>query len=280
MEDPLASRLSTAVVQSAFPDADGIGEVAGEPPVVPALKDGETVGYVFSTYETVSPRGFGGEPFDIIVGIDGEGRITGSHLLEQHEPIIGDKMVPEAALVHYLDSLDGLDITKPIRKRRMRGVDGVTGATTSATLMHGAIIMSARRIARIKEILDDDGGALALDLDVHAKRDWRGLLESRSVTRLHLTNADVDRAGGGAGDETFIDLYTSLATPAGIGRNLFGDQWYGHHLSQLELGAQLVMVASRGRYAWKRLSAKEGIGALVIQGNLGRASLRRTNRRI
>jgi len=259
MEDPLASRLSAAVVKSAFPDADGIGDVVGDPPVAPALKDGETVGYVFSTFETVSPRGFGGEPFDIIVGLDGEGRITGSHLLEQHEPIIGDKMVPESAMVHYLDSLDGLDISKPIRKRRMRGVDGVAGATTSATLMHGAIVMSARRIARIKEILVDNGGALALDLDVHAPLDWRGLVESGSVTRLHLTGADVARAGGYAddNDKTFIDLYTALATPAGIGRNLFGDQWYGHHLSQLELGAQLVMIASRGHYAWKRLSANQ-----------------------
>ena len=87
MEDPLASRLSAAVVQSTFPDADGIGDVAGDPPVAPALKDGETVGYLFSTFETVSPRGYGGEPFDIIVGIDGDGRITGTHLLEQHEPI-------------------------------------------------------------------------------------------------------------------------------------------------------------------------------------------------
>ena len=48
----------------------------------------------------------------------------------------------------------------------------------------------------------------------------------------------------------------SLVTPAGIGRNVFGDKWYGYHLSQIEYGVQLLWVGSIGANSWERCASR------------------------
>ena len=280
INQPIATRLAPDVVGAAYPGADGIGAIAGEPPIAPVLKDGAVVGYVFSTHETVSPRGYSGESFDIMVGLDLGGRITGTALLDQHEPMIGPSLIPEERLERYFERLKGLSVTTPVRKSA-RGVDGVSGATISATLMHSAILNSARKVARLKGVVElDDQGGLSLDLDSHAPAAWPSLVADRSVAQLTLTHAQaraaLAAAGGDSGSiaaaadkplpEPFIELYAALATPAGIGRNLFGDKWYSHHMALLGFSDQLLFVAGRGAFSWK------GVGQLPA-GQFGRVRL-------
>ena len=65
-----------------LPEADGFEEKAAPDGTVyyAALKDGETVGYVFTT----SAKGYGGD-VEIMTGIDAEGRITGVSILTINE---------------------------------------------------------------------------------------------------------------------------------------------------------------------------------------------------
>ncbi len=249
MDDPLPSRISPGLTRMMFPENDGIGDVQDDPAVAQVIRDDAPIGYLFSTYDLVDGRGYAGEPFDIIVGLDAEGRIAGSVLLEQYEPMLGPGTIPVAAMQGYLSRLEGLDINSPMRRRGRGVIDGVSGATISSTLMHGAIVLSARKVARAKGLLKDDVGAaggLSIDLELFQDADWQTLLDNGAVQLLVWDGEDRD-AGTGPASEVAV----ALATPAGIGRNLFGRRWHNHHLSNLEFGEHLVMVAGRGRYSWR-----------------------------
>jgi transcriptional regulator of nitric oxide reductase/ferredoxin len=270
MTQPLETRLDPRVLEDVFPGATRYDPVEGDPPIVPVIRDGAVVGYVFSTFETVSPGGYSGEPFDIIVGMDADGRITGAELLEQREPMIGPDLIPEERLENYFESLRNVRISSPIRKNA-RGVDGVSGATISATLMYSAILLSGRKVARIKGLSGSDSpSGLSLDVDRFEEADWAALLDNGSMGRLSLSNRDVEEAFSawrdpgarppdfGLDEERFIDLYAALATPAGIGRNIFGNKWYNHHIALLGQGDHLLMLASTGRFPGLR--ARPGSG--------------------
>ena len=269
MEDPLADRLSPAAVGKAFPGAEAVGAVEGDPPVATALSGGAVAGYLFSTYDLAAPAGYSGEPFDIVAGVDLDGRLTGSLLLEHYEPMIGPELIPAEAMQRYLDSLEGMRVDQRIRKGGQRGVDGVSGATISSTLMAGAVLLAGRRAAARAGV---DGGEDVARLDTarFEARDWPGLLAAGSVARLRLTDAGVARAftgeavapepGSDADAALFVELYTALATPADIGRNLYGARWYNHHLSLLAPGDHLILFAVRGGYPLLRRARAAGAG--------------------
>ena len=256
MEAPLAERLAPPVVARAFPGADAAGTAEGAPPVARALRDGAFVGYLFSTADLAEPAGYSGEPFDIVVGLGLDGRIAGTALLEHYEPMIGPELIPEEALQRYLDELAGMRVDRRIATGP-RGVDGVSGATISSTLMAGAVLLAGRRAARRSGLAGDvETGAPRLDAERFEPRDWEGLLAVGAVTRLRLTDGDAARAFGlepraaqaDARRAPFLEFHTALATPADIGRNLFGARWHNHHLSQLSPGDRLLWFAAAGRY--------------------------------
>lgn len=279
MEDPLAERLTAAALSMAFPGADRIGAIEGDPPVAAAMRDGRLAGYVFTTFDLASPAGYSGEPFDIVVGLDLDGRVAGTALLEHYEPMIGPDLIPDAAMQRYLDNLTAMRVDQPIRKSA-RGVDGVSGATISSTLMAGAVLLAGRKVARRAGIVGDgDGDGLRLDDERFEERDWPGLAAAGSVARLRLDAGDAarafDRPPPADGGAPFADLYAALATPADIGRNLFGTRWYNHHLSLLSPGDHLLFLAS-GR-AWPRWRREAEAGRLRLRQDDGATALEAEN---
>ena len=256
MEAPLAERLTPQAVARAFPGADAAGAVGGAPPIARALRGGALAGYLFSTADLAEPAGYSGEPFDIVVGLGLDGRIAGTALLEHYEPMIGPELIPEEALQLYLDELAGMRVDRRIRKGP-RGVDGVSGATISSTLMAGAVLLAGRRAAQRAGLAGSARtGGPRLDAEFFEQRDWDGLLAVGAVTRLRLTDGDAARAFGLAprAEEAdglrapFLEFHVALATPADIGRNLFGARWHNHHLSLLSPGDRLLWFAAAGRY--------------------------------
>ena len=261
MDQPLETRLDATVLEHVFPGASEYHSVEGDPTIAEVTQDGEFAGYIFSTHDLVSPTGFAGEPFDIIVGMDLDGQVTGAWLGEQREPMLAPDLIPVERMQGYFERLRKLHVNRPLR-RNLRGADAVSGATISSILMYSAILMSGRKVGRLKGIEGADGadGGLYLDTDRFEARDWPTLLDGGSVTRLVLSNGDVEAAFAqrrdqsqgavpdfGDDDAAFADLYAALATPAGIGRNIFGSKWYNHHVALLGLGDQLLLIASRGR---------------------------------
>ena len=78
-EDPLERRLSVRALDQAFPEADEVGEISGRPAVAEVLIDDALAGYVLSTYDIDPIGGFTGLAFDLLVGIDLDGRLRGVH---------------------------------------------------------------------------------------------------------------------------------------------------------------------------------------------------------
>ena len=253
MYDPLSTRLTPGVVAKTFPGAGDVQSPAGSPPVA-AVRDGDSVqGWLFSTFETVNPRGYSGEPFDIIVGLDHAGRITGSAVLELHEPMVGPSLIPQTKLEDLFEGLRNLDVRRPVRFTG-RGVDGVRGATISATLTYNAIVLSARKMARIQGLLgeEEDTGPFQLDVDRYEPRSWQDLLDWGGVVGGEFTTADLGITGDtDRPEESVLSFYAALATPAEVGRNLFGGQWFNHHISQIGYGDQLLAVLGSGRISWR-----------------------------
>ncbi len=263
MNAPLSTRITPGVVAKIFPAAEETLSPEGNPPAAEVISGGETIGWLFSTFETVDPRGYSGEPFDIIVGLDRDGRITGSTVLELHEPMVGPSLIPQTKLEDLFKGLRNLDVNRPVRFSG-RGVDGVRGATISATLTYNAIVLSARKMARIQGLLGDSGdeGPYHLDLDRFEERNWQDLLAWGGVVGRDYTHAELAaELGGEPGADPgrlAFSFYAALATPADVGRNLFGGQWHNHHVSQVGYGDNLLAVLGAGDVSWKGRAKRPG----------------------
>lgn len=59
-------------------------------------------------------------------------------------------------------------------------------------------------------------------------------------------------------DETYIDLYLALGTPAMIGRNALGSDYYGEVVPSLEEGDNFIILLSRGPYDFRGLGFYRG----------------------
>jgi electron transport complex protein RnfG len=127
-----------------FPSAASFSPKEGSPPHFKALRaDGKTVlGYAFWTTE-LEPleRAYDG-PIKILVGMDGNGVLTGIVVAEHHEPY-GDFSIEPAA---FANQFKGKSIRDPFKVGA--DIDAVSRATISVTSASRAVRNSARRIAK------------------------------------------------------------------------------------------------------------------------------------
>ena len=258
LNDALGARITPDVLGQAFPGADAIGEITGSPPSAPVLLGGDIIGHLFSTYDSVQSTGFAGEPFDIIVGVDLEANLVGVVLVEHHEPIIGPSMIRGDLMQGFLDRLISLSVVHRSRRTQRGELDGVSGATVSSKLMRSAVLTSAQQGVRKLGLASQniDARGLAVDLDFYVERGWKEMAAIGDIAHLALRNGDVAAAFSGAAtklaaldaDARFVDVYATLATPAGIGRNLLHRRWHNFAASQVGLGDHILSVAATGRY--------------------------------
>jgi len=262
MNDPLETRLAPDLVQALFPGADGIGAVAGDPPIAPVLTNGEIVGYLFSTHETVRPAGFFGASFDIIVALSADGIVVGHRSLEEFEPTIADNIVPQANVDGIIARVYGTHV-RAIRRLVPRHADAVSGATVSAIVMANAVTNAATAVGYMKGMIDDAAGGVSVKRTDFVERSWADLIADGSVSELSLTYGDVREAFArqlgpdaqpdvemGADDETFITLYAALATPPTIGANIMGQYAYRGMTYKANPRAQHFVIVSAGPYEW------------------------------
>jgi transcriptional regulator of nitric oxide reductase len=240
----------------------------GAPPAIPAYFDNDVVGYVFRTHAVVQSLGLSGKKLDILAGLDMDGVITGALIIEHHEPILAIG-VSSRDLETFVASFVGREVREPVRILRRAGkapdaIEAVSGATVSSLLMSDAIFQSARAIGQNRGILE--GEISGVDLIGFEEAGWPELVADGSLTKLRLTVSEAetpmldkgaqlyDPAMGGDPNGLFIELWTGLATPARIGRNILGARVFNRLIGELEEGDHLVFLAANGRHSFKGTS--------------------------
>ncbi len=263
--------LKTLQPSEIVPTAERFGDPVGEPPVVPALRDGETIGQVFLNADFANAVGYSGKPIHIVVGLDPAGRVVGSKLVEHHEPIvlIG---IPEHKITAVIDRYVGLDIPALARASQAEHeLDIVSGATVTIMVIDDSILRSGIKVARRlglgglePETERPAGPRMTLDMSEGEPLDWQTLLGDGSLRRLSLSLADINAAFEASGDliaaqrpeegapeESFIALYAALVSIPPIGRSLLGDNEYRNLTNRLKPGQHAILLAGEGRYSFK-----------------------------
>lgn len=279
-----AAAPETALLEQVFPAATRIGAFTGKPEAAAAYRNGKLIGYVFHSRAVIASAGFSGKPLDVLIGIDLRAHVTGAALVEHQEPIlvIG---VADADLRRYVEQYRGRDLRNPIRVERhgtadAASVQAVSGATISSVVINDAILRSARVVARSRGLL---GAAPTLDFDRYEAADWNALLSDGSLVDLRIAVGEIGsrlaehRASYFSGaaapsDENaaFLELYTGLATPARVGRNLVGDRAFNNLMAGLRPGDQLLFIGGSGLYSFKGTAyVRDGVfdRIQVVQGD-------------
>jgi NosR/NirI family nitrous oxide reductase transcriptional regulator len=81
----LRERLTPEVMAVVYPSAERLGLEEGSPPAIAVFKGGQVVAYVFSTLDIIAATGYSTTPFDVIAGVDLNGRITGAKVVFHQE---------------------------------------------------------------------------------------------------------------------------------------------------------------------------------------------------
>ncbi len=282
----LRERLTPAVMAVVYPGAGRYGPEEGSPPAVPIYKGDKIAGYVFSTVDVIGSRGYSGTPFDVIGGVDLQGRITGAKVVFHTEPIIVEDPARQRELDAFLAREAGRSLTGG---GNAAPPDYVAGATISSRAMHAAVLAAARLVLRARLTRSPVGvsgaapasgtsanvpAAPTVDLDTYSVRSLDDLIAAGAVVQRRVTSGDVAAALANQGasgakldwplgkdGDLYIEFLTALVTPTAIGGNLLGVVALEEYKSQLPKGAEAIIVASRGPYDFfgtKYVQASEG----------------------
>ena len=130
--------------------------------------------------------------------------------------------------------------------------------------MRDAVFDSAQRVLIGRGLMKAKVSGPAVDVDGFKQMSWDDLLAEGSIVHKVITGNDVAAALGkadGAGgkldvplsgpNNTYIDIYTGLATPAAIGRNVLGSDYadyFGPRGKSMIFAPWKIFVASKGPY--------------------------------
>ncbi len=276
---PVASQAAEALVShyldkvqagDLVPGAEAFGPLKEDVPVVPALKDGKTIGWVFLTSDFVSTTGYSGKPIHTLVGVDPDAVITGVRLVKHSEPIVLVG-IPEAKIRAVTEGYAGLDLKAEVASSgSAHDLDIVSGATVTIMVIDDSIIRSGLKVARALGLgglvpdVAESGPKKTIDQDKREVAGWMDLTGDGSVRRMSLDVAQINEAFVQQGDpravsrpekgpetETFIDLYLALADVPSIGLSLLGEAEYDNLVKRLKEGDHAILVMARGRYSFK-----------------------------
>ena len=251
-----------------------LGPVSGTPPAIEVFQGSRLVGYALSTRAVTQSVGYSGRPLDIHVGLHVDGRIVGTKLVAQEEPILVIGIKP-ADLEAFVAGLVGLDIRlQPALQRPAKGKPyHVSGATVSSTVMKDAVLRAARAVAYSRGMLGPRGREDTLDRTSFAAKSWPDLVAERAIVGRTVLRGEVAHALGKSEtdpDATFIEIFATLLSPATIGQNLLGLREYERQMAALPLDGHALLIAARGLYSFKGVQWRQsGVFDRIqlVQGN-------------
>ncbi|MDX9859919.1 MAG: 4Fe-4S binding protein [Rhodospirillales bacterium] len=265
----LGGYLEKASPTELVPGADRLGQVKADPPVAPAYRGDELVGYVFLNSDIANAVGYSGRPIHILIGLTIDGKISGAKLVAHHEPIVLVG-IPESKILGFLRGLVGYDAVSMTAPAEGGGPDIISGATVTVLVIQDSVTRAAAQMVRrlglggASAFHVQEGPQRSIDTDQTGIEDWQTLLGEGSVRRLHLTVGDINQAFeksgnaeaaarplSGAADDPFIDLYVAQVSVPTIGRSLLGEAEYDNLMQRLKEGQQAILVAGVGTYSFK-----------------------------
>lgn len=249
--------LTPADLQQLFPGADAAGSFQGQPAAAEIRRDGQLVGYVFSTYDTVRSTGYSGKPLDVLVGLDLQGRITGAQLVLQTEPIlvIG---ISEQQIRDYVSAFAGIDIglggTLTTAEAGKRYPAPISGATISSAVIRDAVVRSARAIAMSRGLGGAGAAGARIDTVTFAPATWADLTADGSIVCRSYSRGDLDEGGSEPNPESagrFLQVCLTLLTPPRIGENLLGKLAFSRLMAGRAADDQAILIAADGLFSIK-----------------------------
>ena len=221
-----------------------LGEPVNENGVWSLLNSGGAeAGYVFETEPMAPLPGFSGAPINVLVMLDLEGRFIAARLLEHNEPIFVSGL-GEAPFHAFFEQYRGHSIGDSLVVGTPYGtggagsglvyLDGVTKATASVRIAHESIMAATLQVARQKMKGVASGPPAAPDPDHDEPLRWADMVDQGLVTRLTVSNAEVDALFAGtvwadddpeaaaAPDEPYLDLWILDIGPPSIARAVLG----------------------------------------------------------
>ena len=212
---------------------------------MPVYSAGRPIGFLFSTAELTDVVGFSGAPFNFVVGLDLQGKITGVVLVEHAEPII-DYNHMGAQLTRFIAQYAGLDLGGSFSlssKGTPGGINGISGATVSARAFNHAIVQSARLVARSRGLTAGAASAAMINTASFEPLTWSELIAAGAVERIRIPHGG--KAGTG-NQEVALELHAAMVNPTSIGRNLLGPMRYGENVAPYGPQDLIVLLMGKG----------------------------------
>jgi len=148
-----------------FPQADRVGEFAGDPLAAPVYKGSHLLGYVLRTSDIAPIPAYSGEPITLLVGINLDGWITGLEIIKHSEPIL-DAGVSELDLKYFVYQYHDITVQDRVKlggseREGYVTLDGITGASITAMVMNATVMKAVKKVAGSRGIpLQTDGARI------------------------------------------------------------------------------------------------------------------------
>jgi len=224
---------------------------------------------------------YSGEPINILVAIDATGRIVGTEVLEQHEPIllVG---IPVQKLYDFVARYIGHRVTDQIvvggGGTGSVKIDAISSATVTSMVANETIMNAALKVAISHRLIAANLAQAEAPATVRSNYfvpgDWASLTGNGAFRRLRVTNAMISKAfqgqpksdladdptepAAGHEDDTFVDLYYADITPPTVGRNLLGSIGYQELVQKLKSGDEAIVLVANGNYSFMGLGYVRG----------------------
>jgi NosR/NirI family nitrous oxide reductase transcriptional regulator len=255
----LQERLTPDVMAVVYPGAERLGPEEGSPPAIAVYQGDKAVAYIFSTLDIVNARAYSTIPFDVIAGVEPNGRITGAKVVFHREPYVYQDAIRQP----QLDTLLAAEAGQTLRGNDASALPPsfVAQSTITARLMRAAIHDTARLVLHTRL-----GRAVVtvptLDVERFELKSWNALIAEGSVARGRVTSGEVAAALAKAGvadaaldvplgkpDDLYSEVFFGLLTPAAIGGNvLSGVRNFEDFRRRIPDSGQAIFMASNGPY--------------------------------
>src|SRR5215471_17537353 len=193
----LRDRLTPEVMAVVYPaGAERLGPEEGSPPAIAVFRDDKVVAYLFSTLDIVAAPGYVAVPFDVIAGVDLDGRITGAKVVFHKESYV----VHDSVRQRLLDTFLAREAGRPIRGTPANALppDFVAGATISARAMRAAVLATAALVLRAR-VARTAVTVPTLDVESYSAKTFDELVGEGAVVRRRVTSGEVKEALAQAG---------------------------------------------------------------------------------